>query len=701
MQTHQKAFAAWAVLAAEPDVDEQRTGMGRDEILGTALKLLRYTLESHIEGTSQCEDGTSWGHTWISVLGVERMMHGVEAIEEHLTEADRRLLEKVLVSESDWLLDCYDIVGATTGVANKPESNLWNGCVLHRTAAMYPGTPRAEEYREKGSRFLANSISVASDKESAAVLDGKPVSEWYVGDNFFESYGLNHHGYMNVGYMVICLSNAAMLHFTYKKRGLTPPETLYHHVKDLWAVVKPFIFPDGRLIRIGGDTRVRYCYCQDYLIPSLILMADMDQDSDCAALEAGWLTQIEKEMEHNGDGTYLSDRCGDLKAVSPIYYTRLESDRAVTLSYGAYWRRLYPEIAARARNREGAAEPYSWSDEYHGSCFERGEKRVASWTWRAAEGPQGLNLPADGSDLAEWRYNLAGRVKGTGSYNYNEVIAHQEHSFPGGFITSGTVHACSEELLAEQQNKDVVAVQQVAFAALPDDCTVMAMQYIRTLNRSYITSLEGLLLHVPNDLFNGNQRTYCWGEEQETLQGVGSGEERRDIPSSWVNIDDRMSVVKAYGSDPLTLYRPGKRQIGIKHRHQSDTMGMLYADEICCTFYKGLKDVPPDTVVLDTGFVVQAGVDAKTTADFAAGGSCSELKADQAGPGVRAMVANGADGRRYVLVANFGEQSSSAVFALPGASSAYVLATAQAVPLQEGRLSVEIAAGEALLYVIA
>ena len=35
------------------------------------------------------------------------------------------------------------------------------------------------------------------------LLDGKPVSEWFMGANFFPNYALDHHGYLNVGYMVI------------------------------------------------------------------------------------------------------------------------------------------------------------------------------------------------------------------------------------------------------------------------------------------------------------------------------------------------------------------------------------------------------------------------------------------------------------------------------------------------------------------
>ncbi len=70
----------------------------------------------------------------------------------------------------------------------------------------------------------------------------------------------------------------------YRRSGMKPPEALYHHVYDLWEKVKKFTFPDGRLLRIGGDTRVRYCYCQDFAVPMWIMMADCLKDMDAVML---------------------------------------------------------------------------------------------------------------------------------------------------------------------------------------------------------------------------------------------------------------------------------------------------------------------------------------------------------------------------------------------------------------------------------
>jgi len=184
VQTNQKAFAALAVLASDSEQNEHESGIQRKEILEHAQKLLRFSLESHIEGSYKCTDNTSWGHTWISTLGIERMMHGVEAIKDTLTESDHKLLERVLVSECDWLLDEYKI-GASLLASegkNRPESNMWNGALLHRVAVMYPDCARKPEYLEKGTSFLLNAISIPSDAESGQMFDNKALVAFVLRD---------------------------------------------------------------------------------------------------------------------------------------------------------------------------------------------------------------------------------------------------------------------------------------------------------------------------------------------------------------------------------------------------------------------------------------------------------------------------------------------------------------------------------------
>ncbi|MFW5798636.1 MAG: hypothetical protein ACOCXX_03175 [Planctomycetota bacterium] len=694
VQTHQKAFSALAVLAADPATDYSRVGCGRDELIDRCLRMLRFNLESHIEGSFHCTDGTSWGHTWISVLGVERMMHAVEAIESSLADDDRELLERVLVSEADWLTDHYEIVAGPIE-NNKPESNLWNGALLHRVATMYPDTPRAEQYRDKGSRFLVNSISIASDADSDSVVDGRPVHDWFIGDQFFDpSFALNHHRYLNVGYMVICLSNAAMVDFFYRTRGVEPPEALLHHLEDLWNVVRGFVLPDGRLCRIGGDTRVRYCYCQDYLIPTLLQAAERFGSVEAPAMEAGWLAQVRREVEHNGDGSYLSDRCRELSTASQLYYTRLESDRACTLSMGAYWRRVLsiPDEIVQP-------EPLrcTWHDDYHGASMVRGRRRLSSWVWRSAERPQGLVVPVDASDMAEWQVNLSADVVGEGGKNIQEMVDHGEAVFDGGFVAWGRSEAHSSWMMAEGQREESVAYNRVAFAALPDDRTTVVLQHMTgTPRRVFFNEIRAVNLKVPNDLFNGNTRRFASDDGTIERRGVGSEPEELTLHSDWLTIDDRLSLVAGYGIHGLQLLRPGRRQIGLsKYDAKERAGGMLFAEEIVACRRTGLQSMEPGSLLVDCGFAVLAGTDAETTRRWCNEGGIRPVQCDD--NAVRAVVVKGDDGSSYVLALNTSEEAVETTLEVK-ASSLTDLSDGTTVKVSSGAASIELDAGAARLF---
>jgi len=650
VQTNLKAFAPFAVLGAwDDEADLKKLNVSRDYMLEHALKLLRFSMEAHLAGPWHCTDGKKWGNTWISSLGIERMMHGLEAIEKYLTVHDKELLRNVFISEADWLLYNYDIVAAleNSSKANKPESNLWNGAIMLRTAMLYPDAPHAEEYREKGIKFLVNSISMPSDENSSSVLDGKPIRERYVGANFFETYALNHHGYLNIGYMVICLSNIAMLHFSYKRKNIKPPDALYHHAWDLWKLVKTCTFPDGRLLRIGGDTRVRYCYCQDYAIPTWFFINDYYGDDECLEFEKGWFNTAASEMSSNKDGSFLQERLSYLEKVSPLYYTRLESDRAATFSMAAQWKKMYG--SKKTSNKAALME--QWYDEYHGACMVRSPKRIASWTWQGALKPLGgLCLPPEKSDMAEWFENLLGRITGTGEQNFSVINSHREHMFNGGFLTYGISEVRSEAQLESKQN-ETVAIQKTVFAALPDDCTVVGMHCAKTVNRTFLRSVKGLTLMMPNDIFNKNSRTYHM--ENKTLKLKGNSEKQEDIKtdSSWINIDDCLSVIGIYGADCMYLSRPGERQVGLRQRPFAG--GMLYADEICYPCINKTEAYDAGQIIFDIAFIVQSSVAAGETAVSA---KEHRVLNDARFPDLRAVMIRGADKKHYLLISNFGEK---------------------------------------------
>lgn len=617
VQTNQKALSAYAVTGAL---------LNNKDYIDKAISMLRYSLESHKTGSYHVSDGDDlkWGHTWISVLGVERMMHGVYAIWDHLSDNDKDMIKDMLVSESDYLLEKHPVRGDPVS-PNVPESNMWNGAVMYRTAMMYPDTPNADRYIEKGISFMMNAISIPSESGE----------DWFIGANFFDSFSLNHHGYLNVGYMVITLSNAAMLYFNLKELGFTPPEALYHNYDKLWQLVKTCLYDDGRLFRIGGDTRVRYCYCQDYLLPVLAFVNDV-YGEDTSMFENAWISTVQKEVNHNGDGSFLSDRLELFLERSILYYTRLESDRAMSLSFNAYYRNLFSDYK-NANNKYFKDIPRlsQWYDEYHGSCYVLGKNRRASFTWDSAELPQGNCLPVEDSSLFESKNNMTSLIYGDGSGDTNILGKHNEKMIDGGFASCGYYTQFTKGLLAEQISEEHTIRNAIAFAALPDDSTVVTLQLAKPVKNVHITELKIFNFMIPNDIYNDFKRDYNFIGKQ-------------------LVIDGKINVKLIYGGD-IIINNPPYRQVGLKNT-QYRQRGMLHCDEICVDNGFVPHIYRKNETVFDFGAVVSIGSNIDITAE----------SIDTNSEFIRAVKVIGQDGKAYIVYANLGENKN--VFSCDGKS---------------------------------
>jgi len=651
-QTHQKGFSAFAVAASDPDTDFSIIGLSRDEMINIAVSMLRFTLESHKVGNYHCMDGDTvkWGHHWLSSLGVERMMHGVEAILDYLSNEDKILLNKLLVSESDWILENREIKAGLIS-PNVPESNLWSGALLHRTAMMVPDAPNVHHYRDKGTKFLLNSISIPSDAESGIIFEGRALKDWFCGANFFEDYALNHHHYLNIGYMIICLSNIAMLHFSYRNEGKRSPAALYNHMEHLWRLVRACLFDDGRLFRIGGDTRVRYCYCQDYIIPSLLMIRDCLGENSVERMEIGWINQVLKEIKYNSDGSFLSKRCELLVERSPLYYTRLESDRACTVSMGAYWHRKYGFTTCTGTGDYIVDPLHSkpielWSNEYHGACFSRSEKRMTSFVWLAAEQPTALCVSPLDSSMAEWRNNMTSYTEGNGFSNHCNNIEHNVKIFQGGFITTGRYETVTSGFLEEQDNTNTNTINNIAFAALPDGRTIVNIQLSKAIRRCHLVKVTPLNLNIPNDVFNDFTRSYI-------------------NEKNWLNIDNLLSVIVPYGGN-LSLQQPGLRQIGMKtigfprfnliNSQAYQNRGFLCCDVVCIDPVEKPRWFEKDETIFDFGSVVVTHLSENETLEMT---KYIRIPSVDNAENIRSIIVKGLDEIEYLIIANFSDKNQS------------------------------------------
>ena len=646
MQAHDTAFTAFAVLGTDPNTDEKRAGATKEELRKIALAMLRYTLRSHRAGGGACTDGQPWGHSWISSLGLERLSIGVEALKPFLDEELQKLYAKVCASEADF--QCTQPLRAGLTHGNRPESNMWNGSVCIRAAVLNPESPNVPKWREKAICLFLNALSRPSDEKNTDIVDGKPVSARYVAANVFEEGGCNHHGYQNIGYMYITESNMVMLHFWAKCEGITPPDALYHNALKQWKIMKACTFNDGRLARVGGDSRVRYCYCQDYAILVWLMARDPFGDADTEAFERGWLKQVRTEQAANAaSGWFMAERLDTLRQLSPLYFLRLEGDKACTLAHGAFIRRVF-DIDAKPKTKVDA--PTQWHDDYHGTWLQRGVNRFASWTWMGAMRPTGLCVPSDGSDLAEWQYNLSTQIFGVGMSNHNKPVQWLGHFFDGGFATCGICDALSTGGLAEGDNHPKIAKVYLAYVALPDDQTVVVLQKAEIQNDVYLRRVRGLALSVPNDVFNHFQRTFTTAAGTQTVRAIPEKFTVLENAGNWLSVDGKLGVVSIYGGTPKVA-RLAERQIPLVIAGQAPKPGggYLYCEEISQEIVEKTRYYARGTNAVDCAAVILTA-DAESTKTLASDG-VQNLSPEN--PALRAVTVRAANGHTYGIVVNF------------------------------------------------
>jgi hypothetical protein len=198
-------------------------------------------------------------------------------------------------------------------------------------------------------------------------------------------------------------------------------------------------------------------------------------------------------------------------------------------------------------------------------------------------------------------------------------------------------------------------------------------------------------------MFNDFGRVYHTTSGSQTVQGFGCDEGVIETQSLWINVDDKLGVSAVYGTDQLYIRRPGRRQIGLRsgaRRAANHGGGMLYADELCGPYRVGLHGEDPGTVLVDTGFVLQAGVDHETTAQTTARCAAVDIGGSES---LRALTAEGVDGSVYLLIANAGNESEKAALPLAHAGGAVDLVSRESLAVKNDKLRVEVQAGSARL----
>lgn len=598
VQMSLQVATALAILADEPAEDLAAAGVDAGQLSDTALALFRYALRTHATGDMACTDGRRWGRSWISVLGLERSVAGVLLLEPRFTDDDRARLRRVMTDESLWRLRSYP-VKAGIFADNVPESNLWNANMMLRTVAAYPDIPEAGAMREKATRLMLNGLSTPADAGE----------KWFAGANFSQDWALDHHGYMNVGYMNECLSNIAFAYFDCLERGRDVPPELLRNVAGLWRICKRMTFPDGRLCRVGGDTRSRYTYCQLFAMQGWLLAAHALGDADGIRFEREYMGKIVREQSGNPDGSYFGTRLRNIRDASFCYYSRLEADALLTMASSLHWHRRHKFPDAPGPVDSKGVE--TWRDEGEHAIFLRGPKSFRSAAFRAQAGfgqrgqmPNIVCAPADRSDLAEWSANLVGAI---GLHQENDTYGGFPNSWPrnavreffykdkGGdaFVQTFSTPV-SEGAPGEGENGEGVAQRKMEIHAVGDG-TTMAIRDRVVMSRVFQLEhgFEAGRLVVPHAFAPSGGRRY---------KGIGT---------RCATVDGALSLIAVNGG-PVTLRRDAPVEFTLPDTRR--LMRPLVSDRADILRVAACDEpllAEPGQVLFDAIYLVVAGADAK------------------------------------------------------------------------------------------
>jgi hypothetical protein len=596
-----------ALLAADPAYDDSVTGISREHVLKRARQCLDYMTRSHVTGDIVCGDGKKWGDHWQSAWWAAKMALGAQLIWDRLSPEQRERVERVVTHEASRHLSRKAPGGSFRDT--KSEENAWDTEVMAAAIALFPKHPKAPEWRAKLIEFDLNSLSTLDDQTSSAIVDGRPLKEQVYTENVHADYTIENHGAYHTCYMSCPLHSLAWGYYALTSAKQPVPEAQFHHFVDVWERMKP-TFLDRRFAYVEGKDWPRYAYGMYFIMPALVTLQQPFGDQAAREIEKRRFRTFEEEQYSNGDGTFFGKRftlnqmMHRLSEYETDCYANLGACYLLHKGKGAFMKP--PSSADYQRMVSGGfvSEPAEFAVSHSPELF-------SSFAWKALNGryPIALFIPAGMDDAAEWGLNnLTGRIEAAGIDPKLTRSEHTDRADWAGFHTAGRLTCFSAENSRPAYSHEIEYTVNTVRGTALIDCRFIAHQPIT------VNSIEGLRLLVQSDIFNKGRRRYLSDEgsklvafdinapqpEKETMTNIRVGD-------AWVNIDNRLGIVRLHGSEPFVLRNSNRRNA---------PWGSIHFDALDCPAPGGPRSFGAGDEILHTRFLLVAG-DARKTARLA------------------------------------------------------------------------------------
>ncbi|NJR62488.1 MAG: hypothetical protein HC769_29000 [Cyanobacteria bacterium CRU_2_1] len=551
------------LLASDESYDANISGINQETLLDRAQCCLNYMVRSHCTGDLSCGNGGKWGLNWQSSWWTTKMALGAQLIWDSLSSEQQAAVKRVVVAEASHHLD--RIVPSGLAEDTKAEENAWDAEILATAIALFPDHEWCDRWREKLIEFSFNTLSAPQDRESEAIVEGRVLKDQVYTVNIHSDYTIENHGACHFCYVASPLVSIAWSYYALISRQQAVPESLFHHVNDLWNQVKP-TFLENRFAYIGGKDWARYTYGLYFIVPALVLLQHQYGDTDARTIEMARVKTLLAEQNDNGDGSFYGKRVThSIMRGQPAKY---ETDCYADLGL-AYLLHKHLNTHKQATPPEEFIQHLcgrSISQE-SGTCYVRTPKLFASFSWHTLTEfhPIALFIPDGMDDAAEWAANnLLGKVRVMGAKT--GVAIRMMKATGKGFTVNG--------ILSYRSRRQEAFVHQIAYEVIPERNLAIVESKFTARSKILVMEREGLSLAVANDRFNGYNRQFKWENGSVTIgfdpthqtnprqeKGLLDRIKRKatklldleivnqPLGWRWVNIDEKFGIVQLLPND--------------------------------------------------------------------------------------------------------------------------------------------------------
>ena len=297
------AVLGFAFLHRFGPYDAAVVGVSKEALLeGTIIPMMRYLTTTHLTGGRPTGDGKPWGSQWQSAHWAHMVGRGAWWIWDDLPPDLEDAVRRVIAHEADRIAATdppHQVL-----IDTKAEENAWNSQVLSVARALMPEDARWPVWEQAFQRWALSAFLRPADRDSDRLVDGRPLSEQFIGANIHDDFTLENHRRVHPDYMTtFILSMGCALDFAMGDRR--PPDAVFHNCAGVYENLKWFSLPSGGFVYPNGqdwellrDPEWVYLH---------LIMASLTGDPDAWHLMLPCLATQEKMQARSASGAVYLD----------------------------------------------------------------------------------------------------------------------------------------------------------------------------------------------------------------------------------------------------------------------------------------------------------------------------------------------------------------------------------------------------------